>query len=398
MMKFSWMEVILVEAPGTAISSTPAASPTWKDLSAYLLRIGATSFGGTVVIAERIRRDLVEERRWISHEEYMHGFAFAQLAPGPLVPQLVMYLGYLRHGILGATLAALSFVGPSFLVVVLLASAYVRSNGLAWIQALFYGISAAVVAIIAQAAYKLGRAAIGKDWLYSIILVIVAALTALTRQQVIWMFLGGGLISVLIKAPPKLGAARSICSIGALPALGIGAGKSIELLLFFAKAGLFVFGSGFAIVPLLHSGVVQEHCWLSERQFIDAVALGMITPGPMVVVAAFIGFLVAGFPGAIAGTVGVFLPIYLFVIIFAPHYKAITGNLQARAFLKGVTAAAAGALAGTVYVLGIKSIHDISTALIAAATMTALLLRKSLPQPLLITASGIAGLLLYRYH
>jgi chromate transporter len=392
------MEVILVEARATAISPALTASPSLKDLSAYFLRVGATSFGGTVVIAERIRRDLVEQRGWISHEEYMHGFAFAQLAPGPLVPQLVMYLGFIRHGILGATLAALSFVGPSFLIVLLLASAYVRSNGLVWIQALFYGISAAVVAIIGQAAYKLSRAAIGKDWFYAVILVSVAALTALTRQQVIWMFLGGGLISVLMKAPPKFGNVKSLSSIAVLPALGFGAGKSIELLLFFVKAGVFVFGSGFAIVPLLHSGVVQQHRWLSESQFIDAVAIGMITPGPMVVVAAFIGFLVAGVPGAVAATVGVFLPIYLFVIIFAPHYKAITGNLQVRAFLKGVTAAAAGAIVGTVYVLGIRSIHDIPTALIAAATMATLLLYKKLPQPLLIAASGIAGLLLYRYH
>jgi chromate transporter len=392
------MEVILVEARATAISPTPTASPNLEDLSAYFLRVGATSFGGTVVIAERIRRDLVEQRGWISHEEYMHGFAFAQLAPGPLVPQLVMYLGFIRHGILGATLAALSFVGPSFFIVLLVASAYVRSNGLLWIQALFYGISAAVVVIIAQAAYKLSRAAIGKDWLYGVILAIVAALTTLTRQQVIWMFLGGGLLSVLIKAPPKFGKIRSLSSIAILPAWGACAGKSLELLLFFMKAGLFVFGSGFAIVPLLHSGVVQQHRWLSESQFIDAVAIGMITPGPMIVVATFIGFVVAGFPGAIAGTTGVFLPIYLFVIIFAPHYKAITGNLQARAFLKGVTAAAAGAIVGTVYVLGIKSIHDIPTALIAVATMATLLLRKDLPQPLLIAASGIAGLLLYRFH
>lgn len=393
-----WMEVILVEARATAISPTPTASPSLKDLSAYFLRVGATSFGGTVVIAERIRRDLVEQRGWISHEEYMHGFAFAQLAPGPLVPQLVMYLGFIRHGILGATLTALSFVGPSFLIVLLLASAYVRSNGLVWIQAFFYGISAAVVAIIGQAAYKLSRAAIGEDWFYAVILVIVAALTALTRQQVIWMFLGGGLISVLIKTPPKSGKVRSLSSMAVLPAWGAGAWKSIELLLFFVKAGVFVFGSGFAIVPLLHSGVVQQHRWLSETQFIDAVAIGMITPGPMVVVAAFIGFLVAGFPGAVAATVGVFLPIYMFVIIFAPHYKAITGNPQARAFLKGVTAAAAGAIVGTVYILGIKSIHDIPTALIAVATMATLLLRKNLPEPLLIAASGIAGLLLYRYH
>jgi chromate transporter len=309
-----------------------------------------------------------------------------------------MYLGYLRHGIFGATVAALSFVGPSLLIVLLLAQAYVRSNGLVWIQALFYGVSAAVVAIIAQAAYKLGRAAVGRDWFYGTILVVVAVLTAATHQQVIWMFLGGGILSILVRARPKLGGVRPMLSVAFLPAFGASAGKSFELLVFFAKAGLFVFGSGFAVVPLLHSGVVQQHHWLSEEQFIDAVAIGMITPGPMVVIAAFIGFVVAGFPGALAGTIGVFLPIYLFVIIFAPHYKAFSSSLLARAFLRGVTAAAAGAIVGTVYVLGMKSIYDMATALIAAGTMGCLLLRKNVPQPLLIGAAGVAGLLLYHYR
>jgi chromate transporter len=388
----------LIEPSIKTTVTTPGTLPTLQELSVYFFRVGATSFGGTVVIAERIRRDLVETRGWIDHEEYLQGFAFAQLAPGPLVPQLVMYLGFLRHGITGATLAALSFVAPSFLIVLLLAQAYVRSNGLVWIQALFYGIGAAVVAIIAQAAYKLSRAAVGRDWFYGIILVAVAALSASTQQQVVWMFLGGGIISVLVKAPLKFGRARPPLSVGFLPAFGVGAGKSLELLLFFAKAGLFVFGSGFAVVPLLHSGVVQQHRWLSESQFIDAVAIGMITPGPMVVIAAFIGFIVAGYPGAIAATIGVFLPIYVFVLVFAPHYRAFSSNLQVRAFLRGVTAAAAGAIVGTVYLLGMKSIHDIPTALIAAATMGILLFRKNLPQPLLIAAAGIAGLLLYRYH
>jgi chromate transporter len=372
--------------------------PTLRELFLYFLRVGATSFGGTVVIAERLRRELVEERTWIEDEEYMQGLAFAQLSPGPLVPQLVMYLGFLRRGFMGATLAGLAFVLPSFLIVWALAYLYVRSNGLPWIQGVFYGIGAAVVAIIAQAAYKLSRAAVGRDWLYWIIFLVVAVLSATTRQQVVWMFLGGGLVSVLFRALPAFHGGRPLLSIGILPALWAQREKSFELLLFFTKAGLFVFGSGFAIVPLLHSEVVQQHHWLSESQFVDAVAVGMITPGPMVIIAGFIGFIVDGFIGAVAATIGVFLPIYAFVIILAPHYKAVSSNRQVRAFLRGVTAAAAGAIVGTVYVLGLKSIHDIPTAAIAVTTMGILVMVKKVPQPLLVGAAGLAGVLLYRYH
>jgi chromate transporter len=212
------------------------------------------------------------------------------------------------------------------------------------------------------------------------------------------MFLGGGVISLFFKTMRRSATVRSFLSMGMLPAVGMSLGKSLDLLLFFTKAGLFVFGSGFAVVPLLHNGVVLEHKWLSENQFIDAVAIGMITPGPMVVVAAFIGFLVSGVVGAFAATVGVFLPIYVFVIVFAPYYKAISSNMQVRAFLRGVTAAAAGAIVGTVYILGLKSIHDWPTALIAVAAVGLLLVPKKIPEPLIIAASGVAGLVLYRYH
>jgi chromate transporter len=372
--------------------------PSLKDISTYFFVLGATSFGGTVVIAEKIREQLVEEKSWIDEEEYTQGFAFAQLAPGPLVPQLVMYLGYIRQGIAGATLAGLSFIAPSFLIVLLLSYIYVRSNGLPWIQAVFYGIGAAVVVIIAQAAYKLSRAAVKNSRISWFIVASVAVLSATTRQQVAWMFLAGGVISLVFKNLSKPGTLRSVFSSAVLPLVGLSPKKSLELLLFFTKAGLFVFGSGFAVVPLLHNGVVQEHHWLSESQFIDAVAVGMITPGPMVVIAAFIGFLVSGVLGAIAATIGVFLPIYIFVVIFAPHYKAVSSNMQVRAFLRGVTAAAAGAIVGTVYILGLKSIHDWPTVAIAAGTVGLLLLPRKIPEPLIIAAAGMAGFALYRFH
>ncbi len=384
--------------PAHAPTVCTPGQPSLKGISEYFLYLGGTSFGGTVVIAEKIRKQLVEEKAWIGEEEYSQGFAFAQLAPGPVVPQLVMYLGYLRRGIVGATVAALSFIAPSFLIVLLLAYIYVRSNGLAWIQAVFYGIGAAVVVIIAQAAYKLCRAAVKNNRAAWIIVIAVAVLSATTHQQVIWMFLGGGIVFLAFNNFSKSGTLRSFVSVEVFPLIGISLGKSLDLLVFFTKAGLFVFGSGFAVIPLLHNGVVLEHHWLSENQFIDAVAIGMITPGPMVVVAAFIGFLVSGISGAIAATIGVFLPIYVFVVVFAPHYKAVSSNLQVRAFLRGVTAAAAGAIVGTVYILGRKSIHDWPTTLIAIVTVGLMVLPKKIPEPLIIAGAGVAGLVLYRFH
>lgn len=375
-------------------AATRRNGPDLAELFLYFARVGATSFGGTVVIAERLRKDLVE-REWIDQDQYLQALAFAQLSPGPLVPQLAMYLGFLKQGTAGATVAAVGFAIPSFSIVLLLAQVYVRSNGIPQIQSLFYGVGAAVIAIIAQSAYRLCRATLGKELLYWFTFAVVAALTAFTRQQVVWWFLGGGALSVLLKSGHATKGNRSFWFLGFPPALVLPSGSNLQLLVFFAKAGLFVFGSGFAIVPLLHNGIVQDHHWLTETQFLDAVAIGLITPGPVVIIAAFVGFIVGGFVGALAGTIGVFLPIYLFVIFFAPHYERLNTYSLVRAFIRGVTAAVAGAIMGTAYILGQKSIHDWPTSLIATATFAVLLLRKNVPEPLLVVAAGLAGLLLH---
>jgi len=336
----------------------------------------------------------VDERGWISRQDYLDGLALAQLAPGPLAAQLAMYLGYVRAGIVGATLVSVAFVLPSFLMVLALSVAYVRFGGLSWMQAVFYGIGAAVVAIIARSAAKLGRTVLGKDKLLWAIFAALAISTAVTRREIAWLFVAGGVISLVVKAWPQLRAVKAVPAFFALSLPACAAGQSWQLLLFFGKAGLFVFGSGLAIVPFLHGGVVQQHAWLNEQQFLDAVAVAMITPGPVVITVAFIGYLVAGIPGAIAAGAGVFLPVYVVVLVLGPSFHKIRGNTALRAFVQGVTAAAVGAIAGAVVVIARGAVRDFATASIAVVTLL-LLMKWKLPEPAIIAASALAGLLLY---
>jgi chromate transporter len=341
-----------------------------------------------------MQQDLVDQRGWISREDYVEGLALAQLAPGPLAAQLAIYLGYVRAGILGATLVGIAFVLPSFLMVLALSAAYVRYGGLSWMQGMFYGIGAAVIGIIARSAFKLTMLTLGKDKLLWCIFLVLAASTAWTSKEIIWLFLLGGVVTVFAKSfstrMRATGAAAAVLSIG----VGSGNAQITEIFLYFAKAGMFVFGSGLAIVPFLYGGVVQGHHWLNDHQFVDAVAVAMITPGPVVITVAFIGFLVAGTAGATAAALGVFLPVYAVVILLAPSYKRWAKNPQLNAFVRGVTAAATGAIAGAVVVLARRSIYDLPTVLIAAVSL-AILFRWKIPEPAVIAVAAVAGLALH---
>jgi chromate transporter len=361
----------------------------------YFFWLGTTGFGGPIALAGYMQRDLVERRRWVSKEDYMEGLALAQLAPGPLAAQLAIYLGYLRAGTLGASLVGLAFVGPSFLMVLVISAAYVRYGGLPWMQPAFYGIGATVVAIIARSAWKLAKMVLGKDPVKWIVFAVLALSTAISGRELVWLFLLGGLVAYVTKALPRSPQPQMGMFL-ALSVTGVAArGKVAELLWFFTKAGAFVFGSGLAIVPFLYGGVVEQHHWLTDRQFLDAVAVAMITPGPVVITSGFIGYLVAGPLGAMAAAVGVFVPVYLVVIFVSPHFAKIARNPQARAALEGVTAAATGAIAGAVYVLGRRAIHDWTTASIALVSLL-ITTRWKIPEPLLIAGAAIAGGVLYR--
>jgi chromate transporter len=377
--------------PATTPVRVPHERPPLMPVVAYFLRLGTIGFGGPIALAGYMQRDLVERRGWLSSDEYLEGLALAQLAPGPLAAQLAIYLGYILHGLIGATVVGFAFIAPSFLMVLALAGAYVRFGGLAWMQAVFYGVGAAAIAIICRSAIKLVKTTLKRDLLLWGIFTVLAVTTAVTKREIVWLFLGGGILSIAVKALPKPKMPGIAMFLPAIASTAFANNPTLEILAFFAKAGLFVFGSGLAIVPFLHGGVVLEHHWLTERQFIDAVVVAMITPGPVVITVAFIGYLVAGTSGAFAAALGVFLPVYLVVVCLAPFYRRYSSNAQLRAFVQGVTAGAVGAIAGAVVVLARGAIRDLPTALIAIVTLF-LLMRSKIPEPILILGSAVVGL------
>ncbi len=384
----------MTPAPGAG-----AGPPGLGRFCLYFLRLGALGFGGPIALAGAMQRDLVEERGWIDREDYVQGLALAQLAPGPLAAQLAIYLGWVRGGVLGATLVGVAFVLPSFLMVLGLSAAYVAWGGLRPIQALFYGIGAAVIGLIAKSAARLTRTTLKKDALAWGIFAVLAAVTAATGREIVWLVLAAGALAVVFKAAPgprvALAAAIGLPA-GLLSGLN-GAADSrliLRIFLFFAKAGTFVFGSGLAIVPFLYGGVVKDLGWLNERQFLDAVAVAMITPGPVVITVAFIGYLVGGVAGATAAALGVFLPVWLFVVLPAPYVRRLAARPTIAAFVLGVTAAATGALAGAGVVIARGAIRDVPTALLAASAFLTVWKTRT-PEPLVVAIAGILGLLLF---
>jgi chromate transporter len=363
--------------------------PTRTALVSYFLYLGSLGFGGPVALVGYMQRDLIERRGWFSREEYMKSLALAQLAPGPLAAQLAICLGYVHSRVAGATLVALAFVLPSFVMTVAISWLYVRFGGLPWMQAAFYGVGAAVIGIIVLAAYKLAKLTLAKDTLQWAIFAVLALVTAWTESEFAWLFLLSGLAAIVAQAPPAWlkRSAPACLAVAATPEL------LAQILVFFPKAGAFVFGSGLAIVPFLYGAVVQEYGWLNDKQFLDAVAVAMLTPGPIVITVAFIGYLVGSFPGAVAAAVGVFLPVYLFVVIPFPFFDRISGNAQVKAFVGGVTAAASGTIAGACFVLARRAIIDVPTLLIALGVF-AITWRFKVPEPLLIAAGAAAGLII----
>jgi chromate transporter len=375
-----------------------------RSLVLYFLKLGTIGFGGPVALVGYMHKDLVEDRKWISEEEYKEGLALAQLAPGPLAAQLGIYLGFVHYRILGATLVGFAFVLPSFIMVVLLGIVYKLYGGLSWIQAVFYGVGAAVIGIIALSSYKLTLKSIGKfnlesfkaKWLLWLFFFLAVIITFITEQEQVLLFIAAGLLYMIVKAPPKWWNVKTVNSIVLLQ-VGFWNYESTTLTkiaVFFTKAGAFVFGSGLAIVPFLHSGVVVENQWLTEQQFLDSVAVAMITPGPVVITVGFIGYLVNGILGALVAALATFLPCYLFTIAMAPSFKKIAQNKPVKAFVDGITAAVVGALVGSVIVIAKRSIIDFPTVLIAFLSIFALLYIKKIQEPYIILIAAILGIII----
>lgn len=378
-------------------ASTTLVPCTLRDLALYFLRLGTFGFGGPIALVGYMQKDLVEDRKWISKEDYVEGLALSQLAPGPLAAQLAIYIGWVRARVWGATLVGTAFVIPSFLMVLVLAALYVEFGGLSWMRGAFYGIGAAVIAIIARSVFKLAKLTLVKNRLLWGIFATSAVVTAWTESEIAWLFIASGLLAMFVTAPPKWGAGTA--TLGVLPLWSMtglagpaAVGTLWTLAWYFTEAGAFVFGSGLAIVPFLHAGVVTKYHWLTDQQFLDAVAVAMITPGPVVITVAFIGYLVAGPVGACVAALATFVPCYLFTVIPAPYFRRFAKNASLKAFVDGVTAAATGAIAGAGFVLGRRALVDVPTVLIALVTLGLLIKVKKLNEPLLIVGAGVLGL------
>ena len=380
------------------------------DLTRYFLRLGALGFGGPVALVARMRQDLVDDRAWIAEEDFRDGLALAQVAPGPLAAQLAMYLGWLVDGVLGATVVGFAFVLPSLLIVLVLAAGYTRAGGLPILGALFYGVGAAVIAVLARAGFRLARSTVARDRLLWLVTGVNAVATVVLRRESVLLVLLSGLFVLAARSAKRgkdgssspsvsrsltFGAASMLSPLAGVAAAG--ASSIPALFVFFAISGLVVFGSGLAIVPFLHGGVVIERHWLTEQQFLDAVAVSLLTPGPVVITVAFIGFIVSGLAGGIVAAVGVFLPAYVVVLLLAPRFGAIRADGRARVFASGVTAAAVGALLGAVVVMATRTLVDLPTAAIAVASIVWLLARPRVPEPLVLAAAAVVGFIVHRW-
>ncbi|MCA4133089.1 chromate efflux transporter [Arthrobacter sp. M4] len=393
----------------------PREEVPFRKFLLYFLRLGTTGFGGPIATVGYMQRDLVEQRGWIDRQEFLDGVALGQAMPGPLAAQVAMWIGYLQRGAWGALAIAAAFIGPAFLMVVAAGALYTVYSGTGIVQALFYGNAPAVMAIILIAAYKLLKLTDRRDWRLWAISAVVFTVTALTGSEPIPLILGAGLVILFLDAPPRWRKPKRkpasdeppapptaqghalIPALAAAPMAALGAGGLATLLplgLFFLQTGALVFGSGLAIVPLLRDGVVDQHHWLDQAQFLDAVAMGLITPGPVVITAGFIGYLTAGLPGAIVATVGIFTPIYLAVVLLGKWFVRHRDNARVQAFVAGATAAAAGALAGAVVVLTRQAVTDWATAAIGLVTL-GLLWRFKIGEPWIVLAAGILGLILH---
>ncbi len=384
-----------------------------RRLVRYFLVLGSTGFGGPIATVGYMQRDLVEQRGWLDREEFLNGVALGQTMPGPLAAQVTMWVGFLQRGALGALVVSVAFIAPSFLFVLAVAVLYARFSGLPVVQAVFYGVAPGVMAIIAIAAYKLAKLTNRRDLRLWTISAALAVVTAVTGAEIAVLFLGAGALMILIDAPPAFlrrpralpglalpallglpGRPARTAALAAALAVLAGSGTLVALALFFLKTGAFTFGSGLAIVPFLREGVVAQHHWLNDRQFLDAVAMGLITPGPVVITATFIGYLTAGFAGAVVATISIFIPIYLGVVLPGRWFVRHKDNPQVKAFVKGATAAAAGALTGATVVLTRQVVVDPTTLVIGVVTL-AVLLRFKIKEPYVILACAIAGIALH---
>jgi chromate transporter len=365
-----------------------------RELVGYFLRLGTLGFGGPVALVGQMERELVTERGWLTKDEMREVIAVCQSLPGPLAIQVGIFISYLRGGFWGAWAGGWAFIFPNFLIVAGLAALYVHYGGLQPVTAIFYGVSPVVIALILHSCYRLAKLGM-EDALQWAIAGACFLVTIILQAEVALLFIAAGTLGLLwygtlLRRPPS--ATTLLVAVPAAPI--VNSGVLAKILLFFLKAGALTFGSGLVIVPFLQQGVVQEHGWLGEREFLIAVAIGMISPGPVVITATFVGYLVAGFWGAVAATIGIFLPSFLLILIAAPILKRHRGNKNVQGFVKGAYAAAIGTILGASVLLGRIAIGDWLTLLIGLMSL-AVLFRWKVSNPLLMAVAALIGLIAF---
>jgi chromate transporter len=367
------------------------------EVTAYFLRLGLIGFGGPVALVGQMERELVSERKWLTKDEMREAIAMCQSLPGPLAIQVGIYISYMRAGFWGAWAGGWSFILPNFVIVAALGALYVHLGDLKPVTAIFYGVSPAVIALILHSCWRLAKLGM-EDWLQWAIAAVCFGVTIALQAEVALLFLGAGVVGMLwygtlVRRPPAMSLfavpifAQQLAPVASASTLG-------KLALFFLKAGALTFGSGLVIVPFLEQGLVREYNWLDERQFLIAVAIGMISSGPVVITATFVGYLVAGFWGSLVSTIGIFLPSFLFILIAAPLLARHRGNANVQGFVKGAYGAAIGTILGACVLLGRIAIGDVVTAAIALVSL-AILFRWKVSNPLLIAAAGMVGLIAF---
>jgi chromate transporter len=368
------------------------------ELVLYFLRLGLLGFGGPVALVGQMERELVSDRKWLSKEQMREAMAICQSLPGPLAIQVGIYISYLRCGFWGAWAGGWAFIFPNFVIVAALGALYVYLGDLKPVTAVFYGVSPAVIALILHSCYRLAKLGM-EDWIQWAIAAVCFVVTIVLQAEVALLFIGAGIVGILYYGNIFRRAPTSLQSVVAAPVLAqlapvASASTLTKLLLFFLKAGSLTFGSGLVIVPFLEQGLVQQYNWLDQRQFLIAVAIGMISPGPVVITATFVGYLVAGFWGSLVSTIGIFFPSFILVLVAAPLLARHRDNLNVQGFVKGAYAAAIGTILGACVLLGKIAIGDWLTALIGVTSL-AVLFRWKVSNPMLIAATAVVGLIAF---
>ncbi len=374
-----------------AVAAGRPSKQTLRDVAGYFLRLGFTAFGGPAAYVSLMETETVQRRGWLSRQAFLDMLGACNLIPGPSATQMAMAIGYQRAGGMGLVLGGLCFVLPAALLSYAAAVAYVRYGALPAAHGLLWGVKPVVLGIIVEALSRLGRSAFRRRWL--IPLALLALLATRLAVHPLLVLVACGLVSAASAVRPRRPAALALLvtagAPSALPAVGL-----LSVFLFFVKLGAVLFGSGYVLLAFLHADLVERYRWLTETQLFDAIAIGQVTPGPLFSTATFIGYLLAGGPGAVVATVGIFLPSFVFVGFLVRIVSRLRASRTAGAFLDGVNAAALALMASVTFDLARSALVDGWT--VGLAVLGAAILLATRVNPTWLVVGGAAlGLLLH---